>query len=59
MINFVGKDALLKIKDQNPTKSLAMMILKDILRKYSEFIEDFVLCYTVCPRSSGPFYLVA
>ena len=28
-INFVGKEALLKIKDKNPTKSLAMMVLKD------------------------------
>ena len=28
-INFIGKEALLKIKDQKPTKFLAMMVLKD------------------------------
>ena len=28
-INFIGKEALLKIKDQKPTKLLAMMVLKD------------------------------
>ena len=28
-INFIGKEALLKIKDQKPTKLLAMMVLKN------------------------------
>jgi 4-methylaminobutanoate oxidase (formaldehyde-forming) len=61
-INFVGKDALLKIKDQNPTKSLAMMILKDnrpgeplLLHEEPIYLDDKIIGRTTSGNYSFNF----
>ena len=61
-INFVGKEALLKIKDQNPTKSLAMMVLKDnkpgeplLLHEEPIYLDDKIIGRTTSGNYSFNF----
>ena len=61
-INFVGKEALLKIKDQNPTKSLAMMVLKDnipgeplLLHEEPIYLDDKIIGKTTSGNYSFNF----
>ncbi len=61
-INFVGKEALLKIKDKNPTKSLAMMVLKDnipgeplLLHEEPIYLDDKIIGRTTSGNYSFNF----
>ena len=61
-INFIGKEALLKIKDQKPTKFLAMMVLKDnkpgqplLLHEEPIYLDDKIIGRTTSGNYSFNF----
>ena len=61
-INFIGKEALLKIKDQKPTKLLAMMVLKDnkpgqplLLHEEPIYLDDKIIGRTTSGNYSFNF----
>ena len=61
-INFIGKEALLKIKDQKPTKFLAMMVLKDnkpgqplLLHEEPIYLDDKIIGRTTSGNFSFNF----
>ena len=61
-INFIGKEALLKIKDQKPKKLLAMMVLKDnkpgqplLLHEEPIYLDDKIIGRTTSGNYSFNF----